>query len=377
MRRFLTVSLALAGLALAPAAAQLRNVTINAESEEGKLLQQAGEESDAAKKIGLLEQFLAKFAAHDAAGYVHLQLLAAYLGANNFDKAIEHGTAAQKKAPDDMELAHLLVKSAEGKGHAETLAANVERTHALAEKAKAALKPADSDEAEAWKRSVEFATQVQQYNQHALFSTIVKQTAPQGKVLLLDTLRKLYAGGQFDKNIDAQYVVAYQQLGQHDKMTQAAEAALVHESDNEAYLFLVGDSLVDPAKGKLAQAQAYGQKIVDTLPNKPKPAGISDEQWTEHKNTYLGLGRSLLGRALANQEKHAPAHKELLAAVAALKGNNAALAPVYFFLGFSSAKLNRPRDAVTYLGLASKMPGPYQAAAADMLKKVQAALSGR
>ena len=74
----------------APAGAQLRNVTINTESDEGKLLQQAGEQTDAAKKIELLEQFLAKFSSHDAAGYVHLQLLAEYLKVNNFDKALEH-----------------------------------------------------------------------------------------------------------------------------------------------------------------------------------------------------------------------------------------------------------------------------------------------
>ncbi len=361
--------------AAAPAGAQLRNVTINAESEEGKLLQQAGEESDAAKKIALLEQFLAKFASHDAAGYVHLQLLTAYLNANNFDKSLEHGEKAQAKAPDDLEVAHLMVKAAEGKGDAQRLAALVEKTHAAAEKAKAAPKPADAEEAEAWKRSVEFAGQVEQYNQHALFGTALKQTDPKAKVLLLDLLRKNYPGGQFEKSIDAQYVVAYQALGDGEKLAQAAEAALAHEPNNEAFLFLAGDAYVDPAKGKIAQAQAYAQKIVDTLPNKPKPEGISEEQWTEHKNTYLGLGRSLLGRALANQGKFAPAHKELLAAAAVLKGNNAALAPVYFYLGFCSARLERQRDAVTYFGLASKIPGPYQAPSADYLKKIQAALA--
>jgi len=63
--------------------------------------------------------------------------------------------------------------------------------------------------------------------------------------------------------------------------------------------------------------------------------------------------------------------------VAALKGNNDALAPVLFYLGFCSAKLERQRDAVTYLTQASKIAGPYQAAAADLLKKIRAALSGQ
>jgi tetratricopeptide (TPR) repeat protein len=361
----------------APAGAQLRNVTINTESDEGKLLQQAGEQTDAAKKIELLEQFLAKFSSHDAAGYVHLQLLAEYLKVNNFDKALEHGEKALAKDPQDLEANHLQVKAAEGKGDPEGLVKAVARTQAAAKKILGAAKPADADEAEAWKRSVEFAGQIEQYNQHALFGSAVKQTTPQAKILLLDTLRKNYPGGVFEKAIDAQYVVAYQQAGDGVKLVQAAEAALVHEPDNEAYLFLVADSWVDPAKNRLAESQALAEKILNTLPAKPKPAQIADADWEKHKSAYLGLGRSVLGRSLANQGKNAPAHKELLAAAAALKGNNDALAPVYFYLGFVSAKLERRKDAVTYLNLASKIPGPYQAPAADMLKKISAALTGR
>ena len=376
MKRLTSATLWLLLLA-APHWAQIRNVTINAESEEGKLLQQAGEESDNAKKIGLLEQFLAKFGAHDAAGYVHLQLQAACLAANDFDKSLEHGLEAQKKAPEDLEISHLLVKGAEGKGDAERLVAIVEKTHELAQKAKGAPKPNDADDAETWKRSVEFATQVGQYNEHALYGSALKQTVPQGKVLLLDALRKYFPGGQFDKTLDAQYVVAYQQLGQNDKMVQAAEAALAGDPDNEAYLYLVGESYVDPAKGKIATAEGNARKILEILPGKAKPSNVSDDDWNKYKNNYLGLARSLLGRSLVNQGKFAPAHKELLAAAAALKGNNDALAPVLFFLGFCSAKLERHRDAVTYLSQAAKIPGPYQAPASDLLTKVRAALAGR
>ncbi|MBI3696867.1 MAG: hypothetical protein HY238_18775 [Acidobacteria bacterium] len=326
MKRLISATLWLLWLA-APNWAQIRNVTINTESEEGKLLQQAGEESDSAKKIGLLEQFLAKFGSHDAAGYVHLQLQAACLAASQFDKSIEHGLEAQKKAPDDLEIAHLLVKGGEGKGDAQQLVALVDGTHALALKAKAVPKPSDADEVETWKRSVEFATQVDQYNEHALYGAALKQTAPQGKVLLLDALRKYFPGGQFDKTLDAQYVVAYQQLGQNDKMAEAAEAALVGDPNNEAYLYLAGESYVDPSKGKIAQAEGNARKILETLPGKAKPANMSDDDWNKYKNNYLGLARSLLGRSLANQGKFAPAHKELLVAAAALKGNNEALAP--------------------------------------------------
>jgi tetratricopeptide (TPR) repeat protein len=376
MKRLTILALGLVLLLAGPGGAQIRNVTINSESEEGKLLQQAGEETDSAKKIAMLEEFLSKYGSHDAAGYVHLQLQAEYLKVNNFDKSVEHGEAAQAKAPNDLEIAHLLVKGGEGKGDAQRLVAAVEKARDLAQKAKAAPKTSDGDE-EAWKRSVDFAGQVDQYNQYALFGAAQKQTAPQAKVLLLDTLRKDYPGGQFDKSLDAQYVVAYQQLGQMDKMAEAAEGALAGEPDNEAYLYLAGEAYMDPSKGKVAQAEANAQKILATLPNKPKPANVSDDDWAKNKSTYLGLGHSLLGRSLANQGKFAPAFKELQVAVTALKGNNEALAPVLYFLGFCGAKLERHKDAITYLTQASKIPGPYQAPATDLLNKVRAALGGR
>jgi tetratricopeptide (TPR) repeat protein len=377
MTRLTTATACLAFLLALPGDAQIRNVTINTESDEGKLLQQAGDQTDPNAKIKLLEEFLAKYASHDAAGYVHLQLLTEYLKLNNFDKAFEHGRQAQPKAPEDLELAHFVVKAAEGKGDAATLAQVVEATHAMAQKAASAPKPSDAEEEAGWKRNIEFAGQVEQYNQHALFGVALKQTQPQAKELLLDCLRKNYPGGQFDKNLDAQYVDVYRQLGKMAEMAKAAEGALAGEPDNEAFLYIVGESYLDPARGNLAQSQTNAEKILSTLPNKAKPQGIDDAAWATHKSTYLGLANSLLGRSLASQGKYAPAQKVLLGAAKELKGNNDAVAPVYFYLGFCAVKLNQTSAALNYLGQAAKIPGPYQAPANDLLTKVRAAVSGR
>ncbi len=386
-----TATLWLAILLAVPGWTQIRNVTINTESDEGKLLQQAGEQTDATAKIKLLEEFISKFGSHDAAGYVHLQLLTEYLKLNNFDKVIEHGAAAQAKAPQDLEVAHLLVKGAEGKSvpqstpndtrpaaerelaGAEALIKTVEAAHALAQKAASAPKPSDADEEANWKRNAEFAGQVLQYNQYALFGVASKQTTPQAKLLLFEALRKNYPNSQFNKNLDGQYVEIYRQLGQQDKMVQSAEAALAGEPNNEAFLYILGESYMDPAKGKFADAQANAEKILSVLPNKPKPEGIADDAWTQHKGTYLGLANSLLGRSLASQGKFAPAQKVLLAAAKDMKANNDAMAAIYYYLGFCSIKLNQTSAALNYLGQAAKIPGPYQAPAADLVSKVKAA----
>lgn len=375
MNRLIITTLWLALLFAAPGWTQVRNITINTTSPEGQLLQQAADEKDSSKKIALLEQFLTQYPNHEAAGYVHLLLQGEYLKVNNWDKSIEHGQKAQAKAPDDLEIAHFLVKGVEGKGDPQMLVQMVEKAHDLAVKAKAKPKPADADDVDAWKRSVDFATQVDQYNQYALYESAQKQTAPPNKLLLLDTLRKDFPGGQFDKQLDALYVVIYQQLGQTDKMVQSAQGALAADPSNEGYLYLVGEALV--GKGQPAEAETYGKKILDALPAKPKPESISDEEWTKRKNTYLGLAHWVIGRSLAGQDKFVPAHKELTAAATALKGNNEVLGGIYYYLGLSSAKLNRQSEAVNYLTQSSKIAGPYQSYAADTLKKIRAALAGR
>ena len=373
MKYLKIAALGLVLLWIAPAWGQLRNVTINTSSDEGKLLQQAGDQSDPAKKIPLLEEFLSKYPSHEAAGYVHLLLQGEYLKTNNWDKSIEQGLAAQAKAPDDLEVAHLLVKGTEGKGDAPQLAAAVDKAHALAQKAAAVPKPSSDTQAEAWQRSVDFAKQVEDYNQYALYNAAQKQTTPQGKAVVLETLRKDFPGGQFAQTVDAQLIAAYQQSGDNAKMLETMQSALAQDPTNENYLFVIAENSLDPAKGKLDVAQANAQKILQTLPNKPKPPNVSDEDWTKSKDNYLGLAHSVLGRALAGQNQFAAGEKELLIAAAALKGNDQALAPVFFFLGYCGAKQEHRRDAMNYLTQASKIPGPYQAPSTDLLNKIRAA----
>src|SRR5690242_6101259 len=76
-------------LAAAPAWAQCHKLAeVNTDKSEGQLLQQAGQESDAAKKNALLEQFATQFPQNEATGWVYEQLLASYAKDNQVDKAL-------------------------------------------------------------------------------------------------------------------------------------------------------------------------------------------------------------------------------------------------------------------------------------------------
>ena len=91
----LPLALVLLGLLGTPAAAQLRedirNPSINTESEEGSLINQAILSEDPAEKAKLLEAFVEKYGEHGQIGYVYLQLQGLYVEEKNFPKVLEYG----------------------------------------------------------------------------------------------------------------------------------------------------------------------------------------------------------------------------------------------------------------------------------------------
>src|SRR6266567_3250768 len=77
-------------IAAATASAQRFSIgEIDAEKPAGQLLQLIGQEPDEAKKVALMEQFVAKFPGDKALGAVYEQMQAAYIKANQPDKVME------------------------------------------------------------------------------------------------------------------------------------------------------------------------------------------------------------------------------------------------------------------------------------------------
>jgi hypothetical protein len=86
---------------------------VNSGTPEGQLLQQAGQEEDAAKKMALQEQFIAQYPQHEAAAWVYEQLLTAYVKANDADKALAVADKLAAMPPECVENAQQTLKAAE------------------------------------------------------------------------------------------------------------------------------------------------------------------------------------------------------------------------------------------------------------------------
>src|SRR5687767_14738212 len=89
--RFTILLLTLVALAGTASAQRHKLTSINAETPEGKLLQSIATETDAAKKLALMEQFAAEHPKHEATGWVLSQMQVGYTKGGNHDKAIAAG----------------------------------------------------------------------------------------------------------------------------------------------------------------------------------------------------------------------------------------------------------------------------------------------
>ena len=142
-----------------PLAAQRHKVSINAETPEGQLLQQIGQEEDAAKKAALAEQFVSQHPKHESIAWVYENMVHAYTKANQPAKAMEAGDKLLAIDPGDARTAHAALKAAEATKDPDAIKVWAVRTSDAARKAAQAPKTEDQEEEEL-KAEVDFAKQL-------------------------------------------------------------------------------------------------------------------------------------------------------------------------------------------------------------------------
>ncbi|MCX6621412.1 MAG: hypothetical protein NTY38_10090, partial [Acidobacteria bacterium] len=152
-----------------PVAAQRQKFTIDATTPEGQQLQAIGQEADGAKKLALMEDFVAKFPKHEAATWVWEQMQPLYAKAGKNEKVIEAAEKILAAEPDNASVGHEALKAAEAMKAPDAVLAWAIKTSDAARKMVAVPKPADADQVDDWRQSVEYAKQVDVYTEYALF----------------------------------------------------------------------------------------------------------------------------------------------------------------------------------------------------------------
>jgi len=350
--RFFTLGIALLVLA-SNLPGQRHKLTINAETPEGQQLQAIGQESDAAKKTALMEEFAQKYPKHEGAGWVLEQLVTSYVKANQYDNVLSTGGKLLAMDPDDVATAHNCLKAAEGKKDPALIQQWAANTSKLARKAVAAPKPSDEDEVEHWKNSVDYAKQVDTYTEYSLYATALAAPDPSQKIALYESLIAQNPQSQYIGQLTGVYFLALRQTNANDKALAFAEKTLEKDQSNEDMLLVVIDNHFNK-KTNPDQVVAYGNKLAELMSSKPKPEGVSDADWEKRKNLMTGLGYWYSGVTLGNQSKFPETDATLRKALPLVQDNDQLKAQALFYLGLANYKMGEPKKDKKYLAEALK-----------------------
>ena len=361
--------------ALPVLAQEKQNFVFNPTTPEGQILQTLGQETDDARKVSLAQDFLSKYPKHEAAGWVAAQLESGLLAQKDYDKVLEVAETAYANGPD-MDAAYFALKAAVEKNDIAQTKKWSARTSEAARKITSSAKPPADDDA---KHQLEYAKQVDEYSEYALYVVALK-AQPKDEVDLVDTLIKQNPKSQYLQEVANSYFAALGKAGEGAKICPAADKMAV-EKNAEAML-----QAADCAwrASRASAVISYAGKATEALSTRPKREGVSDADWATQKNALLGTAQFYSGVGNALDMRWGPANKALRAALPSVKGNPQLYAFALFYLGLANYQLGKPlgdkaqmRQGLTFFQQSAEIASPMQDQASKNAKLVLGELGGK
>jgi len=374
--QILHIALAIGLLAGNGLAQRHKLAAVNSESPDGKLIQQSLQETDPAKKVAILEQFIAQFAdKKEATAWVLSQLQPLYLKVGNNDKAIETGDKLLALDADDIDASYNNLKAAEAKKDADAIIKWSAHTSQIARKVAASPKR-EGEDGEEWKHAVDYAKQVDTYTEYALYLAALQSPDPQKVMLLSDTLEKRNPDSQYIALVMERYAASARQANALPKAVEFGERAYARKQFSADMLLAMSDYSMQ--KQQFDKALTYSTKAVEVINSQPKPEGLADADWEKKKASIIGLGHWMSGVTLSNQSKYAPSDKALRTALPYIKDNQHLMAGALFHLGLVNYKMGQTsknktqiNDALKFSQQCSAINGPFQAQAQKNVKVIK------
>ncbi len=369
--------LLLALFVFSAAAQQRKHFTINTGTPEGQLLQSIGQEPDEAKKLALMQDFISKYPKDEGVGWVYDQMQQVFLKQKEYDKVLDAGQKALAADPDDLDAAYNNLKASEGKPDLDLVKKWSAATSVIARKIAAGPSASDED-----KQSVDHAKEVDTYTEYSLYAAALPITDPAKVVDLVDSLMERNLKSQYVGLLTGKYFTALQQSGKADKANTMAEKILTaHPSNADALLIAADYSL---QKNRTDKAITYASKVIDVLPSKQAPEGVSAGDWARTKQAMVGRAQWIAGVGYGAENKFGPADKALRAALPAVSGNSQLTATALFYLGLSNYQLGktlgdkaRTREGLRFFEQCSAIKSPVQDQASKNVRTIRGELGIR
>jgi tetratricopeptide (TPR) repeat protein len=352
-----------------------QKLVIEVNTEEGQLLERVDAETNPAKKLTLLEEFANAFPNHEAITWVLGQIQSSYVEAGKFDKAMQVGTRILGLDPDDVAAAHNCLKSAQSKNDADLVKLWADQAAQIARKVRASRKPEDPDDVAEWQQKIEYAKQVEQYTEYALYLAAVQSKDSKVKSNLIETLEQKNPASEYLALMRTAQTYVVRQVD-IEEAVKAAEIAFSKGEYNIDSLAMVASHLMAKRRSP-EKVIAYSSKLVQMLNTNPQPAGMSDADWNVKKHSMMGTANWMLGLLYSTQERFALADRALRQALPDLK-NSDMIAGALYHLGYVNFRLAeageriRIHDAVRYTNDCISIPSAVQQQAIENLKAMKA-----
>jgi len=365
----LAVLLAAAGAS----AADRHKVDVDAESQDGILLQRIQQEPTKPRKLALLEKYAVEFPKTTSIAWVYEQLLRIYKDDKENDKLIATAEAMLAVDPADLDAAYDALQAAQSKGDSEAVRKYVPLSWDIATKTLQTPKPADPDDLADWAKQMEFAKEVIAFSEYVLSTEAIQESDPQKKADLLKALEarnpqsKFLAMARNDKpRIDLASLSP-------EKAVAMAEKGLLDDPDNEDFLVTVANYYMQREQ-ELPKVLSYSLRLLELLPRKAKPDDSSAEEWEAKKAKYSGWANWMTGVIYAKQARYGLSDRYLRAALGSLHEERL-LAGAYFYLGYDNYAMageqrdkGRAIEAVKFNKLCAAIDGPYRESAMKNLE---------
>ena len=370
MRRVRWATLAVLVVALS-AQAQLDRIVIPAGTPEDQALQAITNESDAQKKISMLEEFVQKFSGNPAAvSYGNWQLAQAYSSAGDNTKALEYGDKAAAAAPGNLDILMSQVSVAQQMKNWDKVIEYAARGGEVYNSLGKKDKPANMSDAEfqsAIEQDKAAGKQSYEFLESAAFNAITSEQDGRKRMVYIEKFTPAFPASRFEEQVSQYAIYSLQQSNDSARLVSYGEKTLAANPNSLPTLILLASTYAEDPKGtNLPKAMTYARKAIELAKADAPDADRS------HKLS-AGIAHSTLGYALMKQEKTPAAIAELKMATALLKEDPTSYSMALYRLGYAYAKLGRLTEARQVLTEAAGIQGPVQGLSRELLVKVNSA----
>ncbi len=295
--------------------------------------------------------------------------------------AVAIGALAGIAAADELEDSYTKLKDAVAKKDPDAVKSAAAETLKLARAAQSAAKPAEADEQEHWKQTIEYGKEVEGYTEYALAATAQAGVEPAKTVDLIDTL---IAQNAKSKYLDDPAVTAYwsalSKPADAAKLTAGMTKILAGHPDNAVALLV----MVQASSSSPDRALGYANKLIAAERTRTKPEGASEADFERQKNAALATGYFTAGYVYLQKQAWVDCDKDMKAAVPLLTGDSERLGTAYFALGvcnFSLGKMTNDRTKMQagekYSEQSAAIKSRVQTQAYNNVASMKQALGGR